>query len=92
MMEINSAWLATVGFGKGMFSTSQKYPAFMCPLDSTNADEILFVGSYDDPFFHPIEYSPTDKEEIGHGMASAKRLWAPHVLILQMLIGRFQAA
>ena len=25
MMEINSAWLATVRFGKGMFSTSQKY-------------------------------------------------------------------
>jgi hypothetical protein len=26
MMEINSAWLATVRFERGMFSTSQKYP------------------------------------------------------------------
>jgi phosphatidylinositol 4-kinase A len=25
MMEINSAWLATVRFERGMFSTSQKY-------------------------------------------------------------------
>ena len=26
MMEIKSAWLATVRFERGMFSTSQKYP------------------------------------------------------------------
>ena len=26
MMEINSAWLATVRFERGMLSTSQKYP------------------------------------------------------------------
>ena len=50
------------------------------------------MGSYDDPFFHTIKYSPTDKEEIGRGMANAKRLLDPHVLILQMLISRFQAA
>lgn len=53
---------------------------------------LFFLDSYDDPFFHPIKYSPTDKEEIDRGMASAKRLLAPHVLILQMLISRFQAA
>jgi len=77
-----------------MFSTSQKYSdlSFLSSLDLINADEIPFVGSYDDPFFHPIKYSPTDKEGIGRGMASAKRLLAPHVLILQMLISRFQAA
>jgi len=91
MMEINSAWLATVRFGRGMFSTSQKY-SDLDLLFSLDADEILFVNSYDDPFFHPIKYSPTDKEEIGRGMALAKRLLAPHVLILQMLISRFQAA
>ena len=51
-----------------------------------------FFDSYDDPFFHQIKYSPTDKEEIDQGMASAQRLLAPHVLILQMLISRFQAA
>lgn len=50
------------------------------------------MDSYNDPFCHPIQYSPTDKKEIDGGMASAKRLLAPHVLILQMLYGRFQAA
>ena len=50
------------------------------------------MDSCNDPFFHPIQYSPTDKEEIDRGMASAKRLLDPHVLILQMLISRFQAA
>jgi len=48
--------------------------------------------SYDDPFFHPIRYSPTDKGEIYRGMTNVKRLLAPHVLILQMLISWFQAA
>ena len=51
-----------------------------------------FFDSYDDPFFHPIKYSPTDKEEIDRGMTNAKRLLDPHVLVLQMLISRFQAA
>ena len=94
MMEINSAWLATVRFGRGMFSTSQKYSdlGFPSSLDSKSADEIVLVDSYNGPFFHPIQYSPTDKEEIAREMAGAKRLLAPHVLILQMLISRFQAA
>jgi phosphatidylinositol 4-kinase len=65
---------------------------FLSPSGSKGADKIIAVNSYDDPFFHPIKYSPTDKEEIDQGMASAKRLLAPHVLILQMLISRLQAA
>ena len=32
MMEINSAWLATVRFERGMFSTSQKYFESLCRL------------------------------------------------------------
>ena len=91
MMEINSAWLATVSFERGMFSTSQKYPDLDF-LFSRDSDEIFLWNSCNDPFFHPIQYSPTNKEEIDRGMASAKRLLAPHVLILQMLISRFQAA
>jgi phosphatidylinositol 4-kinase len=89
MMEINSAWLATVRFERGMFSTSQK-SALLSLHSPRDAD--VFFDSYDDPFFHQIKYTPTDKEEIDRGMASAKRLLAPHVLILQMLISRFQAA
>jgi len=75
-----------------MFSTSQKY-SDLDLLFLLDVDKILFVNSYD-PFFHPIKYSPTDKEGIGREMALAKPLLAPHdhVLILQMLISRFQAA
>jgi phosphatidylinositol 4-kinase len=93
MMEINSAWLATVRFERGMFSTSQKYSfSFLSSSCPRGADKIAFFDSYDDPFFHSVQYSPTDKEEINRGMVNAKRLLAPHVLILQMLISRLQAA
>jgi len=49
------------------------------------------VDGCNNPFFHLTQYSLTDKEEIYRGMASTKRLLAPHVLILQMLSSRFQA-
>ncbi|KZP21149.1 hypothetical protein FIBSPDRAFT_788486 [Athelia psychrophila] len=48
--------------------------------------------NYDDPFYHPIDYSPTDKEEIDRAASSARRLLSPHTLILQMLFSRMQAA
>ncbi|KAF5373565.1 hypothetical protein D9758_000828 [Tetrapyrgos nigripes] len=48
--------------------------------------------NYDDPFFHPISYSPTDKETIDRGTSTARRLLSPHVLILQMLASRLQSA
>jgi len=92
MMEINSAWLATVRFERGMFSASQKCSTCVSRFRGFRKTLTGFFDSYDDPFFHPIQYSPTDKEEIDRGMTSAKRLLAPHVLILQMLISRFQAA
>ena len=92
--EYDSAWLATVRFERGMFSTSQKYPIsiFLSSSCPRGADKIAVSDSYDDPFFHSVQYSPTDKEEINRGMVNAKRLLAPHILILQMLISRLQAA
>ncbi|KIK92048.1 hypothetical protein PAXRUDRAFT_830328 [Paxillus rubicundulus Ve08.2h10] len=48
--------------------------------------------NYDDPFYHPIGYSPTDKEEIDRATNHARRLLVPHTLILQMLFSRLQAA
>lgn len=48
--------------------------------------------SYDDPFYHPIGYSPTDKEEIDRTTSHARRLLLPHTLVLQMLFSRLQAA
>ncbi|KAJ7085721.1 hypothetical protein B0H15DRAFT_846088 [Mycena belliarum] len=48
--------------------------------------------NYDDPFHQPVEYSPTDKNIIDRGMASARRLLSPHALVLQMLFSRLQAA
>ncbi|ESK94184.1 phosphatidylinositol 4-kinase [Moniliophthora roreri MCA 2997] len=48
--------------------------------------------NYDDPFYHPIIYSPTDKKEIDRGTVNARRLLSPHALVLQMLVSRLQAA
>ncbi|PCH37888.1 atypical/PIKK/PI4K protein kinase [Wolfiporia cocos MD-104 SS10] len=48
--------------------------------------------NYDDPFLHPVEYNPTDKTIIDRGNSSARRLLLPHVLILQLLFSRMQAA
>lgn len=46
----------------------------------------------DDPFHHPISYSPTDKDEIDRATTHARRLLMPHTLVLQMLFSRLQAA
>jgi phosphatidylinositol 4-kinase len=48
--------------------------------------------SYRDPFAQEIEYNPTDKSTIDHGTTTARKLLSPHLLILQMLLSRFQAA
>lgn len=48
--------------------------------------------SYSDPFYHPINYSPTDKDIIDRGTTNARRLLTPHALVLQMLLSRLQAA
>ncbi|KAL0946563.1 hypothetical protein HGRIS_012767 [Hohenbuehelia grisea] len=48
--------------------------------------------NYDDPFYHPIDYAPTDKEVIDRGMSQARRLLTPHYMVLQMLSSRLQAA
>lgn len=53
---------------------------------------LIFLLSYDDPFYHPVNYSPTDKDEIDRGTVNARRLLTPHVLVLQMLLSRLQAA
>jgi phosphatidylinositol 4-kinase len=51
-----------------------------------------YIVSYDDPFFHPSTYSPTDKETIDTGLANARKIITPHTLVLQMLFNRLQAA
>lgn len=48
--------------------------------------------NYDDPFYHPVSYVPTDKEEIDRATTYARRLLVPHTLVLQMLSSRLQAA
>jgi len=50
------------------------------------------VSSYDDPFYHPIDYAPTDKDVIDRATNHARRLLSPHTLVLQMLFSRLQAA
>ncbi|KAG9010494.1 phosphatidylinositol-4- kinase [Tulasnella sp. JGI-2019a] len=44
-----------------------------------------------DPFSHPVEYSPTDREVIKRGLIAARRMLIPHSLLLSMLSSRFQA-
>ncbi|KAG8878350.1 phosphatidylinositol-4- kinase [Tulasnella sp. 331] len=47
--------------------------------------------NFADPFSHPIEYSPTDRETIERGLVAARRMLVPHSLLLSMLSSRFQA-
>ena len=49
-------------------------------------------SSYDDPFHHPVDYAPTDKDAIDRATNHARRLLSPHTLVLQMLFSRLQAA
>ncbi|KAJ6618823.1 hypothetical protein B0H10DRAFT_2217316 [Mycena sp. CBHHK59/15] len=62
--------------------------------DTIKQEKGIFSTSlnYDDPFYHPVAYSPTDKDVIDRGMANARRLLTPHALVLQMLFSRLQAA
>ncbi|KAJ6502153.1 hypothetical protein C8R45DRAFT_975566 [Mycena sanguinolenta] len=62
--------------------------------DSIRQEKGIFSTSlnYDDPFYHPIDYSPTDKDIIDRGRVNARRLLTPHALVLQMLFSRLQAA
>ncbi|KAF8077714.1 hypothetical protein FPV67DRAFT_1462774 [Lyophyllum atratum] len=62
--------------------------------DTIRQERGLFSTSlnYDDPFDHPIGYSPTDKEIIDRGTANARRMLTPHALVIQMLLSRLQAA
>ena len=51
-----------------------------------------YFCSYTSPFYQPIEYSPTDKVVIDRSITVAYKTLTPHVLILQMLLSRFQAS
>ncbi|KAI0345278.1 atypical/PIKK/PI4K protein kinase [Trametopsis cervina] len=48
--------------------------------------------NYSDPFYHPVEYSPSDSASIQHAIKAAQRQLIPHTLILQFLMSRLQAA
>ncbi|KAJ6591860.1 1,3-beta-glucan synthase component-domain-containing protein [Mycena vulgaris] len=62
--------------------------------DTIRQEKGIFSTSlnYDDPFYHPIDYSPTDKDIIDHGMVNARRLLTPHALVLQMLFSLLHSA
>ncbi|KAF8350539.1 hypothetical protein F5887DRAFT_939764 [Amanita rubescens] len=48
--------------------------------------------NYKDPFVQLIDYTPTGKDAIDRGSASARRLLSPHTAVLHMLLSRLQAA
>src|ERR1700722_6159061 len=88
MSELLSAWSDTIKYRKGIFSNALEFVHFI-----KHRFLIDFVAcSYDDPFYHPIQYAPTDKEIIDRSYNTANRLLTPHGLILQMLLSRLQAA
>ncbi|KAJ3753010.1 hypothetical protein EV360DRAFT_88184 [Lentinula raphanica] len=62
--------------------------------DTIKNEKGIFSTSinYDDPFYHPVSYSPTDKDTIDLSASNARRLLTPHALVLQMLLSRLQAA
>lgn len=86
--EILAAWFATVRDRKGVFSQCLKLGVDLIIVLETS----YVFHSYEDPFYHSIGYSPTDKEEIDRATTHARRLFLPHTLILQMLFSRLQAA
>jgi phosphatidylinositol 4-kinase len=76
--------------GKGHFLED----AEVLTKHSSEVDGPLLIpaSSYDDPFYHPIDYAPTDKDVIDRATNHARRLLSPHTLVLQMLFSRLQAA
>ncbi|KAL1668533.1 hypothetical protein GGF50DRAFT_96468 [Schizophyllum commune] len=62
--------------------------------DTIKQEKGLFSKTlnYEDPFFHPVDYAPTDKELIDRASTAARRLTVPHALVLEMLFSRLQAA
>ena len=87
MHEIGMAWMQSIDNKRGIFSKQLKY-VLVCNLPD---DSLINEFSFEDPFYHPIEYSPTDKVVIDHAILTARRALTPHIMILQMLQSRFQA-
>ncbi|TFK30200.1 atypical/PIKK/PI4K protein kinase [Coprinopsis marcescibilis] len=48
--------------------------------------------NYQDPFYHAISYSPTNKETIDRASAHARRILSPQTMVLKMLFSRLQAS
>jgi phosphatidylinositol 4-kinase A len=87
MTEVLGAWADSIKFEKGIFSPAQKWVSLLSLPTSVN-----YLISYDDPFYHRVDYSPTDKDTIDRATKNARRLLTPHALVLQMLFSRLQAA
>jgi phosphatidylinositol 4-kinase A len=89
MAEINTAWMTSIRLERGIFSKTLKYALL------SNPEVTWFIeplSSYDDPFYHPVDYAPTDRDVIGRAINHAIRSLSPHTLVLQMLFSRLQAA
>ncbi|THG97697.1 hypothetical protein EW026_g4356 [Hermanssonia centrifuga] len=50
------------------------------------------ILNYSDPFYHSVQYSPSDREAVERAARVAYRALLPHTLILQLLVSRLQAA
>lgn len=89
MSEMLSAWFDTITQRKGIFSQALKYALLLVENYTISKRHVY---SYDDPFYHPVDYSPTDKEDIDRATSHARRLLSAHGMVLTMLFSRLQAA
>lgn len=89
MSEMLSAWFDTITQRKGIFSQALKYALLLVENHTISKRHVY---SYDDPFYHPVDYSPTDKEDIDRATSHARRLLSAHGMVLTMLFSRLQAA
>jgi phosphatidylinositol 4-kinase A len=89
MSELTTSWIKTIKQAQGVFSTNLKS---VC--DSMNSFLLLMaiLISYADPFYHSVEYSPSDSDYVHRSIKAAQRQLVPHSLILQFLMSRLQAA
>lgn len=62
----------------------------LCIILHADAENIDL--SYSDPFYHSVEYSPSDPDTVHRATKGAQRQLLPHNLLLQLLFSRLQAA
>ena len=70
LSKITSFWIETLKLEKGLFSKTHKYVNSSC--HASKPREINVILSYSDPFYHPVEYSPSEREAVERAQKSVQ--------------------